>query len=220
MKVFKFGGASVKDAKAVKNVSAILGRFPEEKLLVVVSAMGKTTNKLEELVHALYNQDHRIYAGLLDDIKAYHDEILAGLFPERHYQVYQELEDIFEQINQLFFKPLADNRSFQYDQLVAYGELISSKILAAYLTDQSYKCSWIDAKTIIRTDNQYQEGKWTGQKHKSFAKDLSCQSLIKLTSQLLKDLLALLARVLQLHLEEKDLTTVRESSHFAVMQKA
>ena len=173
MKVFKFGGASVKDAKAVKNVSAILGRFPEEKLLVVVSAMGKTTNKLEELVHALYNQDHRIYAGLLDDIKAYHDEILAGLFPERHYQVYQELEDIFEQINQLFFKPLADNRSFQYDQLVAYGELISSKILAAYLTDQSYKCSWIDAKTIIRTDNQYQEGQVDWTKTQEF-----CQKLV------------------------------------------
>ena len=68
MKVFKFGGASVKDATAVKNVSSILARYPGQKILVVVSAMGKTTNKLEELIAALYAQDQRIYAGILDDI--------------------------------------------------------------------------------------------------------------------------------------------------------
>ena len=157
MKVFKFGGASVKDAAAVKNVSAILARFPNQKLVVVVSAMGKTTNKLEELIEALYAQDHRIYAGLLDDIKAYHYEIAAGLFAEKHFHIYKELEDIFEHLSQLFFKPLADNRSFQYDQIIAFGELISSKMLAAYLKDQGYSAAWLDAKSIIRTDNQYQE---------------------------------------------------------------
>lgn len=157
MKVFKFGGASVKDAAAVKNVSAILARFPNQKLVVVVSAMGKTTNKLEELIEALYAQDHRIYAGLLDDIKAYHYEIAAGLFAEKHFHIYKELEDIFEHLSQLFFKPLADNRSFQYDQIIACGELISSKMLAAYLKDQGYSAAWLDAKSIIRTDNQYQE---------------------------------------------------------------
>ncbi|MEY4287784.1 MAG: hypothetical protein RL511_1873 [Bacteroidota bacterium] len=157
MKVFKFGGASVKDAAAVKNVSAILARYPNEKLIVVVSAMGKTTNKLEELVSALYAQDHRIYAGLLDDVKAYHQEIMAGLFAEKHFHIYNELEDIFEDLEQLFFKPLAENRSFQYDQLVACGEIISSKILAAYLNDQRYSTAWLDAKTVIRTDNNYQQ---------------------------------------------------------------
>lgn len=157
MMVFKFGGASVKDAAAVKNVSAILARYPNQKLLVVVSAMGKTTNKLEELVSALYTHDHLIYTGLLDNLKAYHQEILTGLFAENHLHIYQELEDIFEEIAQLFFKPLAENRSFQYDQLVSCGELIASKILAAYLTDQSFSSSWLDAKAIIRTDNHYQE---------------------------------------------------------------
>jgi aspartate kinase len=157
MKVFKFGGASVKDAAAVKNVSAILARYPNQKLLVVVSAMGKTTNKLEELISALYAQDHSIYSRLLDDLKAYHQEILWGLFAESPMQVHQELEDIFEQIAQLFFEPLEENRSFQYDQLVCCGELISSKILAAYLTQQSYSSYWLDAKVLIRTDNNYQE---------------------------------------------------------------
>jgi aspartate kinase len=163
MKVFKFGGASVKDAAAVKNVSAILARFPNQKLVVVVSAMGKTTNKLEELIEALYAQDHRIYAGILDDIKAYHYEIAAGLFAEKHFHIYKELEDIFEHLSQLFFKPLADNRSFQYDQIIAFGELISSKMLAAFLKDQGYSATWLDAKSIIRTDNQYQEAQvdWT-----------------------------------------------------------
>jgi aspartate kinase len=138
-------------------VSAILARFPNQKLVVVVSAMGKTTNKLEELIESLYAQDHRIYAGLLDDIKAYHYEIAAGLFAEKHFHIYKELEDIFEHLSQLFFKPLADNRSFQYDQIIAFGELISSKMLAAYLKDQGYSAAWLDAKSIIRTDNQYQE---------------------------------------------------------------
>jgi aspartate kinase len=157
MKVFKFGGASVKDAAAVKNVCAILARYPDDKILVVVSAMGKTTNKLEELIAALYAQDHRLYAGLLDDIKTYHCDILAGLFAEKHFNIYLEIEEVFEQLAQLFFKPLTENRSFQYDQVVACGELISSKILAAYVNDQGYSATWLDAKTIIRTDHQYQE---------------------------------------------------------------
>jgi len=157
MKVFKFGGASLKDAAAVKNVSAILARYPNQKLLVVVSAMGKTTNKLEGLIHALYAQDHSIYLDLLANLKAYHQEILAGLFSEIDLQVHQELEDIFEQIAQLFFEPLAENHAFQYDQLVSFGELISSKILTAYLNHKSYSCSWLDAKALIRTDNHYQE---------------------------------------------------------------
>jgi aspartate kinase len=174
MKVFKFGGASVKDAAAVKNVSAILARYPNQKLLVVVSAMGKTTNKLEELVSALYAQDHRVYAGLLDELKAYHHEILAGLFAEKHFHIYHELEDIFEQLAQLFFKPLAENRSFLYDQLVSCGELISSKILGAYLTDQNYSSTWLDAKGLIRTDNQYQEAQVDWQKTNEL-----CQQHIK-----------------------------------------
>lgn len=163
MKVFKFGGASVKDAIAVQNVSAILARYPNEKLIVVVSAMGKTTNKLEELIAALYAQDHRIYGGLLDELKSYHSAILAGLFAEKHFGIYQEIEDLFEQLALLYNHPLAENRSFQYDQIIAYGELISSKILAAYLKDQGYSAQWLDAKTIIRTDNQYQEAQvdWT-----------------------------------------------------------
>lgn len=176
MKVFKFGGASVKDAAAVKNVSAILARFPNQKLVVVVSAMGKTTNKLEELIEALYAQDHRIYAGLLDDIKAYHYEIAAGLFAEKHFHIYKELEDIFEHLSQLFFKPLADNRSFQYDQIIAFGELISSKMLAAFLKDQGYSAAWLDAKSIIRTDNQYQEAQVDWSK----TKELCAQKVLPL----------------------------------------
>lgn len=164
MKVFKFGGASVKDATAVKNVSSILARYPGQKILVVVSAMGKTTNKLEELIAALYAQDHRIYAGLLDDIKAYHCDILAGLFAEKHFNIYREIEEVFENLAQLFYKPLAENRAYQYDQIVAIGEYISSQILAAYLNDQGYSASWLDAKSVIRTDNHYQEAQVDWQK--------------------------------------------------------
>jgi aspartate kinase len=157
MKVFKFGGASVKDALAVKNVSAILARFPTEKIIVVVSAMGKTTNKLEELIDAIYTQDHSKFTRCLNELKSYHWEIIAGLFSEKNDSIYQATEAIFEQLALEFNKPLAENISFLYDQIIAFGELISSKILAAYLTNQNYNATWLDAKTIIRTDNKYQE---------------------------------------------------------------
>ena len=157
MKVFKFGGASVKDALAVKNVSAILARFPNENIIVVVSAMGKTTNKLEELIDALCAQDDSKYTVCLNELKSYHLEILAGLFPEKNDSIYQATEAIFEQLALNFNKPLTENTSFIYDQIIAHGEVLSSKILAAYLTNQHYNATWLDAKTIIRTDNKYQE---------------------------------------------------------------
>ena len=157
MKVFKFGGASVKDAFAVKNVSAILARFPNENIIVVVSAMGKTTNKLEELIDALCAQDDSKYTGCLNELKSYHWNILVGLFPEKNDGIYQTIEAIFEHLAQEFNKPLTENKSFLYDQIIALGEVLSSKILAAYLKNQNYNATWLDAKTIIRTDNKYQE---------------------------------------------------------------
>lgn len=158
MKVFKFGGASVKDADAVKNVAQILSLYEKEKLMVVVSAMGKTTNKLEEVVEALKINDKKNFFHLLSDLKDFHNHILGELFSEKHFTIYNTIEATFEKLEQKFNDGFSDNFSFEYDQIVSLGELLSSQILSAFLRERGLKVSWLDARKIIRTDNNYQEG--------------------------------------------------------------
>ncbi|MFM6946808.1 MAG: aspartate kinase [Flavobacteriales bacterium] len=158
MKVFKFGGASVKDASSIKNVSAILTRFAGQKIIIVVSAMGKTTNKLEEIVAALNAKDQKTYVGLVDELQQYHLEIAAGLFPDKHFHIFELLEDIFDELRAQIQRSHSDNHAFTYDQIVSLGELLSSRIVNAYLLDQGLNSHWLDARTVIRTDNKYQEG--------------------------------------------------------------
>lgn len=158
MKVFKFGGASVKDSAAVKNVAQILSLFEKQKLIVVVSAMGKTTNKLEEVVEALKNGDKKTFIDLITDLKEFHYAILGELFPEKHYSIYNTIDSTFEKLEQKFEDGFSDNYSFEYDQIVSLGELLSSQILSSYLTENGFTVKWIDARKIIRTDNTYQEG--------------------------------------------------------------
>jgi aspartate kinase len=159
MKVFKFGGASVKDANAVRNVSTILSRFSGEKLIVVVSAMGKTTNKLEEIVEAERVKNLGQFTNLVNELYDFHIDILGQLFQEKHFKIYNEIDQIFDKIRERFNKPFPDNFSFEYDQIVSLGEVISSKIVSAYLFEQGFSSGWADAREIIRTNNQFQEGK-------------------------------------------------------------
>jgi aspartate kinase len=158
MKVFKFGGASVKNSEAVKNVAKILALFEKQKLIVVVSAMGKTTNKLEDLLEALKNNDKKSYFHLISDLKDFHYEILGELFTERHFTLYNAIDSIFEKLEQKFEDGFSDNYRFEYDQIVSLGELFSSHILSAFLTENGFSVKFIDARKIIRTDNNYQEG--------------------------------------------------------------
>lgn len=158
MKVFKFGGASVKDAASIKNVSAILTRFTGQKIIVVVSAMGKTTNKLEEIVGSLLAKDQKTFVGLVDELQQNHLEIAAGLFPDKHFHIFELLDDIFDDLRGQIQRNISDNHAFVYDQIVSLGELLSSQIVNAYLLDQGLNSQWLDARTVIRTDNKYQEG--------------------------------------------------------------
>lgn len=159
MLVFKFGGASVKDAEAIKNVAAILSLFPDKKRTVVVSAMGKSTNKLEEIVSALEAKNHSVFIGLVDELEAFHLDIMASLFPEKHFKIYQIMEELFDNLRQRFHGIFSENFSFEYDQLVSLGEVLSSQIVSAYLIDQDFSVEWMDARKIIRTNHCYQEGK-------------------------------------------------------------
>lgn len=158
MKVFKFGGASVKDPSAVRNVSSILSLFEGQKLTVIVSAMGKTTNKLEEIVKASFDRDRKIYMALVDDLYDFHMKILGELFLEKHFSIYNQIEEIFEKLRDRYNEPLPENYSFEYDQVVSLGEVISSKIVAAFLFEQGHSATWADARKLIRTNNLYQEG--------------------------------------------------------------
>jgi aspartate kinase len=158
MKVFKFGGASVKDANAVRNVSDILSIYDGEKITVVVSAMGKTTNKLEEIVQASFNRDRKMFIALVDDLYNFHINLLGELFLEKHYAVYNWIEDLFEKLRDRYNEPLPENYSYEYDQIVSLGEVISSHILAAFLFEKGHSAGWSDARKLIRTSNQYQEG--------------------------------------------------------------
>ncbi len=158
MKIFKFGGASVKDAAAVRNVAEIVSLYDGQKITIVVSAMGKTTNKLEEVVTALSQKDRKNFTALVDDLMLFHETILGELFHERHFAVYAEMEAIFEALRLRFDQSFSDNYSFEYDQIVSIGEVLSSVILAAYLREKGFPAVWADARKLIRTDHLYQEG--------------------------------------------------------------
>lgn len=155
MKIFKFGGASVKDAESVKNVAKVLQSQGFEECLLVVSAMGKTTNALEKVVayyfdEGDYNQEIRI-------IKQKHIEIAQNLFEAQH-TVFDEISLFFDDIESFLRRNKSPNYNFVYDQVVSCGEMISSKILSEYLRSVGYDNDWLDARDYIKTDNTYREG--------------------------------------------------------------
>lgn len=157
MKVFKFGGASVKDADGVKNVVSVIQKHMTDNLLVVVSAMGKTTNALEKVTDAyFYGSANGI--DLLNDVRAYHIEIMTNLFPKNH-SIYDEVTNLFVEIEWAVEDPPTGTYDFEYDQIVSIGELVSSKIIAAYLKLSGISVTWFDARDVVKTDNTYREGK-------------------------------------------------------------
>lgn len=157
MKVFKFGGASVKDADAVKNMTSVLSGFKNEKLVVVVSAMGKTTNALEHVVNAYYNKDGKASAHL-DEVRHFHKKIMMDLFPSKDHPVFDQVNNHFVEIEWVIEEEPSKGYAFAYDQIVSAGELISTRIINAYLELAGIKNSWLDARDIIQTDNNYREG--------------------------------------------------------------
>src|ERR1043165_9591756 len=126
MKVFKFGGASVKDADAVKNVASILSLFSNEPVVVVISAMGKTTNALEKVVQAYYYKNADL-AEAIKTVKEYHHTILKGLGFRDGHRIYSELENSFTEIAWVTEEATAKGYAYVYDQIVSQGELISTK---------------------------------------------------------------------------------------------
>jgi len=156
VKVFKFGGASLKDAAAIKHVGQILHGFAQESILIVVSAIGKTTNSLEKVVEA-----HARHTGeaqsLLDDIKAAHYQVMDALFQPNH-DIYALINDTFVEVEWVLDEEPHPNYDYMYDQIVSLGEVLSSKIVQAHLQSIGLPTQWLDARDIVRTDDLYREG--------------------------------------------------------------
>lgn len=159
MKIFKFGGASVKDAGAVKNVAAILSAYgAAENVLVVISAMGKTTNALESLADAVFYRKGDA-AFILGEIKKYHFDIIAELFPDTDHPVYNEISNTFVELDWAAEDEPTENYNYEYDKIVSMGEILSTKIVSIYLNECAVTNEWWDIRGLIQTDNTYREGK-------------------------------------------------------------
>ena len=158
MKVFKFGGASVKDAAAVKNVAAILERCKEEQIIVVVSAMGNTTNALEDLLDAYYHGRPNTME-LLEVVKRFHFDILKELFESTSHPIFEELHNTFVEIEWQLEEEQMREYDFEYDQMVAVGEWLSATVVSAYLKQVGLENKLQDVRDIIRTDNTYRNAK-------------------------------------------------------------
>ena len=163
MQVFKFGGASVKDAESIRNVAHIITKCKTGELLVVVSALGKTTNALTEVTQHFVDQIGQAF-DLLEKVKIAHQQILTELFGASHHPIFDEIANCFVEIEWILEEEPQDPYDYLHDQIVSTGEIVSSKILAAYCAHTGLPIQWIDARDYIFTDNTYQEAEVDWQK--------------------------------------------------------
>jgi len=158
MHIFKFGGASVKDADAVKNVVNVLQHKGYTNTLVVVSAMGKMTNAFEKVIRAYIDKDTKLNA-YIAEIKAYHTQIIGDLFADKNHPILFEIEHIFGLLQGFMLANRSTNYNFIYDQLVGFGELLSTKILSNYLNEIGIANKWLDVRQVIVTSDDYRDAK-------------------------------------------------------------
>jgi aspartate kinase len=160
MIVFKFGGASVRDADSVRNVCNIIRGFSKEQLVIVVSAMGKTTNALEQVVKARFvSDDLSSPKQHLEGVRSFHQQIMESLFADKNNPVFDRVNNVFVELEWGLEDDTARGFDFMYDQVVSAGELISTTIVHEYLQSQGLNIAFADARDLVRTDNTYREGK-------------------------------------------------------------
>lgn len=156
MKIFKFGGASVKDAAGVKNVYEVLQKVGYEDVLLVVSAMGKTTNALEIVIKNYFEKSPALQSSV-QEVKKYHNLIVMELFEEENNPVFADVNSLFADLDFFLSQNKSPNYNFVYDQIVSYGELISTTIISHYMNYMDIKTKWLDVRELIKTDNNYRD---------------------------------------------------------------
>jgi aspartate kinase len=158
MKIFKFGGASVKDAESVRNIASILKKYPDN-LAVVISAMGKTTNALERVLQAYIGTDRELALNELQSIREYHMKIAGDLLPDKKHALFGELEDVFDGLEKKVEEAPKGSYNEEYDQLVSWGEIISTIIVSNYLNSTGTRNEWADARQYLKTDGTFREAR-------------------------------------------------------------
>lgn len=156
MKVFKFGGASVKDADGIKNVYDVLEKVGHEDVLLVISAMGKTTNAFEVVIKNYFDKSPELQASV-QEVKKYHNQILMDLFEDENNAVFGAVNAIFADLESFLQHNKSPNYNFVYDQVVSLGEVLSTTVVSHYFNSQGLKNQWIDVRELIKTDNTYRD---------------------------------------------------------------
>ena len=157
MKVFKFGGASISNIDRIQNVRNILKEYKGEKLLIIISAMGKTTNALEKVVDAFYNNRKDEALSLFDKVKKGHIMTAKYLLVTHYLPCEAQLKDFFTEAEWLLHDNPVQTYDYYYDQVVCIGELLSSTIISFYLNEMKITNQWVDVRDIIRTDNNFRD---------------------------------------------------------------
>ena len=156
MRIFKFGGASVKDAEGIRNVHNVLQTVGFEDVLLVVSAMGKTTNALEVVIKNYFDKSPELQSSI-QEVKKYHNQILLDLFEDDKNAVFKDVNSLFTELDHFVSQNKSPNYNFVYDQIVSFGELISTTIISHYMGFSGIKTQWIDVRTLIKTDANYRD---------------------------------------------------------------
>ncbi len=156
MKVYKFGGASIKDYKSIKRLAKIIRNDSYDEMVLIVSAMGKTTNSMEDLVLS-YTKSFKNLKTKFEFIKTFHKEIIKDLFEKNYQSVLKIVESVFDEIGKFLKFNKENDYNFIYDQLVSYGEILSSIIISNYLNSIGLKSKWVDARSCIVTDEYYRD---------------------------------------------------------------
>lgn len=157
MKVFKFGGASVKDAEGVRNVASVIKKKGDENTLVVISAMGKTTNAMENVIK-MYFQDKENLKTAVDFVVDFHLNIISDLFESETHPLKKEVLGLFNELIGFMDWNKSPDYNYVYDQIIGYGELVSTTIVSSYLNEVGVSNTWRDAREVIKTDNYYRTG--------------------------------------------------------------
>jgi len=158
MKVFKFGGASIKSANAIKNVAKILNSQDLSNCLLVISAMGKMTNAFEKITDAYFNNDQEKLTKSIDFTSKFHLKIINNLFVENHV-IHEKITILFGQLVRFLTQNKSRNYDYLYDQIVSYGELLSTTIVSDYLNEIKIYNNWLDVREIIITDAVFRDAK-------------------------------------------------------------
>ncbi len=156
MKVFKFGGASIKDPRAIRNVLHVLKTVGFSNSLIIASAMGKTTNALEDVVNAYFKKTEELN-NTINSVKNYHLDIVSDLFTDKNHVVFDRISILFAEMELFLSNNKSPNYNFVYDQIVSYGEIFATTILSHFLNDQHLENTWIDARNLIKTNTTYRD---------------------------------------------------------------